>query len=54
MPRHPFHIVDVRPWPLIIALNVFCLATGLVRWFHEKSLFLVGVSVFNLLLIIAL
>lgn len=30
MPRHPFHIVDTRPWPIMIAISVFCLATGLI------------------------
>lgn len=40
MPRHPFHIVDPRPWPIIIAINTFSVASGLVRWFHEKRILL--------------
>jgi len=54
MPRHPFHIVDVRPWPILIAVDVFCLVVGLVRWFHEKSLFLLWVGVVNLVVCMGL
>lgn len=38
MPRHPFHIVDIRPWPLLVGLNGFSLAIGLVGWFHRGGL----------------
>jgi cytochrome c oxidase subunit 3 len=51
MPRHPFHIVDPRPWPVIIAVNVFSLATGLVSWFHEKEMFLLFYRILNLFLV---
>lgn len=54
MPRHPFHIVDPRPWPIIVSLNVFSVATGLVGWFHEKSILLLIFGLFNLLITVAL
>ena len=31
MPRHPFHIVDPRPWPIMVSINVLSVAIGLVR-----------------------
>jgi len=36
MPRHPFHIVDPRPWPIIVSINALSIAAGLIRWFHDK------------------
>jgi cytochrome c oxidase subunit 3 len=50
MLRHPYHIVDPRPWPIIVGINAFSLARGLVLWFHEKSIVLLLVSLFNLAL----
>jgi len=34
MPRQPFHLVDISPWPLTSAIRAFLLAVGIVRWFH--------------------
>jgi len=45
MPRHPFHVVEPRPWPIIAALNAFNLATGLLIWFYEHTPKLVVISV---------
>ena len=33
--NHPFHLVTLRPWPLIIALNLITLLIGVIKWFHE-------------------
>lgn len=32
--RHPFHLVDARPWPLTRSLGAFLLTRGLVKRFH--------------------
>jgi cytochrome c oxidase subunit 3 len=37
MPRHPFHLVEYRPWPLTSALSAFLVAVGTVRWFHNHG-----------------
>jgi hypothetical protein len=29
---HPYHLVDVSPWPLLMSLAVLSAATGLVSW----------------------
>lgn len=47
-PRHPFHIVDPRPWPLVTAGNAFCLAIGVIRLFYEQSWVLLGLRVFRI------
>jgi len=33
--NHPFHLVSIRPWPIIISLNLFNNFIGIIRWFHK-------------------
>ena len=35
MTKHPFHLVDTRPWPLFSAWGTFLLVRGLVTWIHQ-------------------
>jgi len=44
MIKHPFHIVDPRPWPLLRAIRVFLMVSGLVTYFTRgvKLLWIVG------------
>lgn len=45
--NHPYHLVDVRPWPLTGAIGTIILVSGVVKWFHifNISLFTIGVIV---------
>ncbi len=45
--RHPFHLVDESPWPLIASIGALFLTCGLVKWFYvnSASLILIGLSV---------
>jgi len=54
MPRHPYHIVDPRPWPVIVGVNVFSVARGLVLWFHEKSILVLFLGLLNLAVVSSL
>jgi heme/copper-type cytochrome/quinol oxidase subunit 3 len=36
--RHPFHLVDPSPWPLLCSTMVFTMVSGGVMWFHGYSL----------------
>nr|YP_009655014.1 cytochrome c oxidase subunit III [Rhyzopertha dominica]QCI56361.1 cytochrome c oxidase subunit III [Rhyzopertha dominica] len=42
--NHPFHLVDVSPWPILGALSAMSTMVGLIKWFHmyQVNLFLVG------------
>lgn len=44
---HPFHLVDIRPWPITTALGSLFLTSGLVFWFRGISInfFVLGVLV---------
>nr|AAY16830.1 cytochrome c oxidase subunit III [Mastigoproctus giganteus] len=43
---HPFHMVEMSPWPLTSAMGALCLTSGCAYWFHSNSmqLFFFGVS----------
>nr|YP_010586061.1 cytochrome c oxidase subunit III [Apsilochorema nigrum]UZZ43797.1 cytochrome c oxidase subunit III [Apsilochorema nigrum] len=35
--NHPFHLVDVSPWPLTGALGTMTFVLGLTKWFHQLN-----------------
>nr|YP_010626173.1 cytochrome c oxidase subunit III [Epipenaeon fissurae]WBK03023.1 cytochrome c oxidase subunit 3 [Epipenaeon fissurae] len=48
--KHPYHIVDASPWPLTSALGGMIFTMGLVVWFKEGSLLLMGLGFISLVL----
>nr|ALO77255.1 cytochrome c oxidase subunit 3 [Mikadonius gracilis] len=42
--NHPFHLVDVSPWPILGSMSALILVTGLTKWFHffTPNLFYMG------------
>nr|QOV03260.1 cytochrome c oxidase subunit III [Orfelia nemoralis] len=44
--NHPFHLVNISPWPLTGSIGALSLTTGLIMWFHQYSLFLFMVGMF--------
>ena len=45
--RHPYHLVDESPWPLVSSWGAFMLTAGLVKWFHllRPSLLILGLII---------
>nr|AOY39133.1 cytochrome c oxidase subunit 3 [Stenotrachelus aeneus] len=39
--NHPFHLVDISPWPILAALSALMVMFGIIKWFHfyEMNLF---------------
>ena len=35
--KHPFHLVDPSPWPLVAAIGGFTLTSGLVMYMHSYA-----------------
>nr|YP_009725890.1 cytochrome c oxidase subunit III [Dianemobius fascipes]QHQ73087.1 cytochrome c oxidase subunit 3 [Dianemobius fascipes] len=33
--NHPFHLVNLSPWPLTGAIGAMTMASGLIKWFHQ-------------------
>nr|QBZ37541.1 cytochrome c oxidase subunit 3 [Aesalus sp. JL-2019] len=42
--NHPYHLVDVSPWPILGALSAMITMIGIIKWFHyfNNSLFILG------------
>nr|YP_010384955.1 cytochrome c oxidase subunit III [Pinnotheres excussus]UPL64952.1 cytochrome oxidase subunit III [Pinnotheres excussus] len=41
---HPYHLVDMSPWPLTGSISAMMLTTGLVKWFHQYNMNLLLLS----------
>nr|AFU50288.1 cytochrome c oxidase subunit III [Disteniazteca fimbriata] len=50
--NHPFHLVEVSPWPILGALGTMTTMMGLIKWFHcfNSNLFLLGLSISSLIM----
>nr|YP_010502595.1 cytochrome c oxidase subunit III [Basilepta melanopus]UXC97422.1 cytochrome c oxidase subunit 3 [Basilepta melanopus] len=48
--NHPFHLVEISPWPILGAMGTMIMVTGLLKWFHflKINLLIIGLIV-NLL-----
>ena len=49
--RHPYHLVDESPWPLLSAAAALNLTLRFTIWFHEKNVFLTLLRILRLILI---
>nr|QZI85969.1 cytochrome c oxidase subunit III [Rhynocoris fuscipes] len=51
--NHPYHLVDVSPWPLTGSIGAMTLTSGMVMWFHKNdmSLYFLGVTILILTMI---
>lgn len=36
--KHPYHLVDISPWPLYSSIAAIRLTSGIVNWFHNKDI----------------
>nr|QAY81995.1 cytochrome c oxidase subunit III [Apophylia sp. REN-2018] len=50
--NHPFHLVDISPWPLLGALGAMSTMMGLIKWFHlyNNNLLLIGLTITMLIM----
>nr|YP_004734456.1 cytochrome c oxidase subunit III [Agriosphodrus dohrni]ADF65636.1 cytochrome c oxidase subunit III [Agriosphodrus dohrni] len=51
--NHPYHLVDVSPWPFTGAIGAMTLTSGMIMWFHMNSmaLYFLGVTILLLTMI---
>lgn len=45
--RQPYHLVNIRPWPLTSSLGALFLTRGLVLWFSRRDSSLLGVGLLS-------
>ena len=50
--KHPYHLVEISPWPLFGSIGAMGLTTGIVVWFHLKLMALFYLSFLLTLLVI--
>nr|AEP27667.1 cytochrome c oxidase subunit III [Doydirhynchus austriacus] len=50
--NHPFHLVDISPWPLLGSLGAMTTMMGMIKWFHlyNVNLLLVGFMITSLVM----
>lgn len=51
--RHPFHLVDESPWPLLASCAALGLTSGLINWFHFNNSTLITLRALLILIITA-
>nr|YP_010309761.1 cytochrome c oxidase subunit III [Lagorina sericea]UMR54878.1 cytochrome c oxidase subunit III [Lagorina sericea] len=49
--NHPFHLVDVSPWPILGSFSALILMTGIIKWFHLFTTNLLYIGMTSMLLI---
>nr|AVX29559.1 cytochrome oxidase subunit 3 [Gonioctena intermedia] len=50
--NHPFHLVDVSPWPILSSFSAMITMMGLIKWFHlyNHNLLLLGLLTIMLIM----
>nr|YP_010852722.1 cytochrome c oxidase subunit III [Provespa barthelemyi]WGL39462.1 cytochrome c oxidase subunit III [Provespa barthelemyi] len=48
--NHPYHIVSMSPWPLILSINILLMAISMIKWFYFMNLNLMFFSILALML----
>ena len=53
IPAHPYHLVDVSPWPILMSFGVLSLALVLVSWLTlgENNIKMYGIVFLNIIFI---
>nr|QUB07142.1 cytochrome c oxidase subunit 3 [Platycorynus sp. N26] len=51
--NHPFHLVEVSPWPILGSFGTLTMMMGLIKWFHffSMNLLFIGLTI-NILVMI--
>ena len=39
--KHPYHLVDPSPWPLVTAASLLILAYGFIMFMHQDKSFII-------------
>jgi len=49
--NHIFHIVDISPWPIVVATALLSIILGMVQWFHTHTIDLLTVALASVILL---
>nr|APX40062.1 cytochrome c oxidase subunit 3 [Neocrepidodera brevicollis] len=50
--NHPFHLVDISPWPILGSFGTLITMLGLIKWFHlfNPNLLMLGLMIIMLIM----
>ena len=48
--HHPFHLVDISPWPLTASIGALTITSGLSYWFHYNSITIISLGLFIIII----
>ena len=48
---HPYHLVDISPWPILSRVSALGLTSGFIIWFYLKDTSLILLSIASLILV---
>jgi len=48
--HHPFHLVDISPWPLTASVGALTITSGLSYWFHYNSITIFALGLFIIII----
>ena len=48
--KHPYHLVDPSPWPLVTAMSLLILAYGFVTFMHDEKVLMFAIGSIALIL----
>lgn len=48
---HPYHLVDISPWPILSRVSALGLTSGFIIWFYLKDTSLMLLSIARLILV---
>nr|UUK33575.1 cytochrome c oxidase subunit 3 [Metopiellus sp.] len=51
MKNHPFHLVDLSPWPILISFMIMMSMIGMIKWFKFFNYNLMLLSLINIIII---
>nr|YP_010882146.1 cytochrome c oxidase subunit III [Lopaphus sphalerus]WID87060.1 cytochrome c oxidase subunit III [Lopaphus sphalerus] len=49
--NHPYHLVEISPWPIMSALSMMMLLTGLIKFFQQSSMMMMMMSTLLIIMI---
>lgn len=49
--NHPFHLVDISPWPIIASFRALIITSGMAVWFYNNNINLILIGIVTISLV---
>ena len=51
--KHPYHLVDISPWPILISFSLLTFAINIINWIKNKEITVTLILALLLIIIIS-